>query len=64
MKYKVTVERTSHCSGVVEVEAKTPEKAIEEVKKQIRAGKIQPDNIVWDYPENDDDNMIVTGDVD
>ena len=62
--YKVTVQRSSYCSGVVEVKAKNSTEAIEKVRKQIRSGKIQPDSIEWDTPEVNDDNMIVTGDVD
>ena len=63
MKYKVTVEKTQTCSGIVEVEADGPVAAQEAVDQDIQSGKIQTTAVSWDDPEYDDGTFQTTGDI-
>ena len=63
MKYKVTVEKTQTCSGIVEVEADGPVAAQEAVDRDIESGKLQTTAVNWDDPDYNDGSFKTTGDI-
>jgi len=62
MKYKVTVEKTQTCSGIIEVEAHGPVDAQDQVDRDIQSGTLQTTAVNWDDPEYDDGSFKTTGD--
>jgi uncharacterized protein involved in type VI secretion and phage assembly len=63
MKYKVTVEKTQTCSGIVEVEAGGPVAAQEAVDRDIESGTLQTTAVNWDDPDYNDGSFKTTGDI-
>jgi len=63
MKYKVTVEKTQTCSGIVEVEADGPVAAQEAVDRDIESGKLQTTAVNWDDTDYNDGSFKTTGDI-
>jgi len=63
-KFKVSVEKRMYCSGVVEVEAKNEDAAIEKVESLISSGKLQTTAVDWNDPTYEDMSFTITGDVD
>jgi hypothetical protein len=63
MKYKVTVEKTQTCSGIIEVEADGPVAAQASVDVDIQSGKLQTTAVNWDDPEYNDGTFQTTGDI-
>jgi len=63
MKFKVTVEKTLYCSGVVEVDARNSDEAFKKVSKLIQSGKLQTTMVNWDDPEYQDGTFQTTGDI-
>jgi len=64
MKLQVSVEKRLYCTGTVEVEADTPEEAIDEIERQINAGELQTTAVEWNDPTYEDMSFQTTGDVD
>lgn len=64
MKYLVSVEKRMYATGVVSVEAGSPEKAVELVEKRICSGKLQSTAVEWSDPTYEDLSFAATGDVD
>ena len=63
MKFKVTVEKTQTCSGIVEVEAGNAAAAQASVDVDIQSGKLQTTAVNWDDPVYDDFSFKTTSDI-
>ncbi len=63
-KFKVSVEKQMYATGVVDIEAETPDAAWKLVEYRIAAGEIQTTAVEWDDPEYIDFSFGTTRDVD
>ena len=61
--FKVSVEKTLYCTGIVEVKAQNPDKAIEKVQAMIDAGQLQTTAVEWGDLIYEDCSFSTTGDV-
>ncbi len=62
--YAVSVAKRLYCTGVVHVDADSPEEAERLVINQIEKGVLQTTAIEWGDPEYEDGSFETTGDVD
>lgn len=62
--YTVSVERRMYKTGTIEIEAGSPEEAINIANRMINEESQDLGRIMWDEPQNEIDGLNVTEDVD
>ena len=63
MKYKVSVDKSMYCTGSVEVDSTSADKAGELVEAMINSGKLQTTEVDWGDLTYEDMSFKTTGDV-
>ena len=64
MKYKVSVQKYMYATGIVEIEADSPEDAFENVELMIEKGELKREDVEWGEPCYEDGTFETTEDVD
>lgn len=61
--FSVNLEKTLYCTGSVNVQAESEDKAIELIEARIDKGELQTTAIMWGDPTYEDMSFKTTGDV-